>query len=62
MLRFQNSAGFVFEWPDGSDIVEVFHPKSSTPEIPIWAEKVDIRRELGALKKFAADHPDYSVF
>lgn len=62
MLRTTNPAGYTFLWPDGSDIVEIYHPKAVYPELPFAAHRVDFRRDMSSLNKFANETPSYGVF
>lgn len=63
MLSTKNSAGYQFVWPDGSSIVEVFHPAASFPDCPL--EVVDMsgeRRDSAVLRQLAYSTSAYARF
>lgn len=61
-MRTTNPGGFVFLWPAGSDIVEVYHDHDPF-DAPIDAIYVgDVQRSEGSLKRIANESPEYARF
>lgn len=52
MLFTKTPAGYEFRWPDGSDYIEVYHPKASYNDIPVVAIYAgDVKRNESELRK-----------
>jgi hypothetical protein len=63
MLTTINPGGFVFKWPAGSNLIEVFHNESSYPDAPV--EVVDasgLRYNQSDLNRFANESPEYGRY
>jgi hypothetical protein len=60
-MQIKNNAGFVFIWPEGSKLVEVFHALVSFPDQPL--EVVDmgsLSRSESSLRLLANSTREYT--
>lgn len=60
-MQIKNSAGFVFIWPEGSHVVEVFHPHVSFPDQPLEAiDMGNLSRTESSLRLLANSTREYA--
>lgn len=60
MITVTNPKGWIFEWPERSDFIEIYHASASYNDQPVEVVFAgDMKYNESELRKLANETPDY---